>query len=57
MTYKKFLNKSWRQTLDDFEQKLSTTGLIERSARSSCPRSPRTADNVATIQDTDNVNL
>jgi len=43
--------------LDDFEQKLSTTGLIERSARSSCPRSPRTADNVATIQDTDNVNL
>ena len=49
---REFPNKNWkRQMLDDFLQRLRTTGSIERMAGSARPQSSRTADNVAAVDE------
>ena len=47
-----FSNKNWkRRTLDDFLRKLRTTGSVERAAGSGRPRSSRTEDNIAAVEE------
>jgi len=49
---KEFPNKNWkRRTLDDFLQKLPTTGMIERTAGSGRPQLVPTADNIAAVEE------
>ena len=49
---KEFPNKNWkRKTLDDFLRKLRTTGSVERAAGSGRPKSSRTEDNIAAVNE------
>src|SRR3984885_3458915 len=49
---KEFPNKNWkRRTLDDFLRKLRTTGSVERAAGSGRPKSSRTEDNIAAVNE------
>jgi len=49
---KELPQKNWkRRTLDDFLQKLRTTGTVERTAESGLPQSVRTADNIAAVEE------